>query len=380
MSSAIAFLVAGLTEFTGVAELGLVAGGGIVLCLLAAMAVLPAIIKLCDAPRSDAASAHAPGLPPLDQAVRGPAAAGPDRAASWSRRPWPSGMTRLRYDYNLLHLQPAGLESVELEQKLLAETKESVYFALSMAKTPGGSRRPQGAISCNSLRWSGWTRSPRGFPPALEEKRPIIERIRNRLAGLPERPPQIPVASPTELGQMLSADAAADVRQLADGPLPAASCRRSAACWASCRPTEYYARLSEYQQRVAADLLDRLHLLHSVANPEPPQAERPAGGLASRFVGRNGSHLLRIYVKGDFWDIENMRQFVAQVRTVDRGRDRQPGADLRSLAADAAELRARGAVRPGGDPAGGLSQLRHPRLDAPGDRSPWRWPCCRCSA
>ena len=80
---------------------------------------------------------------------------------------------------------------------------------------------------------------------------------------------------------------------------------------------EYYKRLSEYQQRVAADLLERLHLLQSVANPEPPRPTDLPQGLASRFVGSGGSHLLRIYVKGDFWDIDNMRQFVDQVRSVD---------------------------------------------------------------
>ena len=149
-----------------------------------------------------------------------------------------------------------------------------------------------------------------------QEKRPIIERIRSRLAGLPERPPQIRVASPSELGQSFSAvqpllaanvqmakfqQQLQEIRSLLDR-LPEA---------------EYRKRLSEYQQRVAADLLERLHLLQSVANPEPPQPSDLPPGLASRFVGRNGSHLLRIYVKGDFWDIDNMKNFVDQVRTVD---------------------------------------------------------------
>jgi uncharacterized membrane protein YdfJ with MMPL/SSD domain len=82
-------------------------------------------------------------------------------------------------------------------------------------------------------------------------------------------------------------------------------------------PAEYYARLSEYQQRVAGDLLGRLHVLRSVANPEPPSLSDLPEGLVTRFVGRSGVHLLRIYVKGDIWDIKNMEQFVAQVRSVD---------------------------------------------------------------
>ena len=44
-----------------------------------------------------------------------------------------SGMHDLRYDHNLLNLQPDGLESVEVEKKLLEECDQSVWYALSIA-------------------------------------------------------------------------------------------------------------------------------------------------------------------------------------------------------------------------------------------------------
>ena len=43
--------MAGFTDFRGVAQLGVIAGGGIMLCWLAAMTVLPALIQLFDARR-----------------------------------------------------------------------------------------------------------------------------------------------------------------------------------------------------------------------------------------------------------------------------------------------------------------------------------------
>jgi uncharacterized protein len=58
-------------------------------------------------------------------------------------------------------------------------------------------------------------------------------------------------------------------------------------------------------------------LLQSVANPNPPGPSDLPPALASRFVGKSGCHLLRIYVKGDFWNIDNMKNFVDQVRSVD---------------------------------------------------------------
>ena len=48
ITTALAFLTASLTHFRGVAELGIIAGGGIVLCLVAAMVVMPALLKLGD--------------------------------------------------------------------------------------------------------------------------------------------------------------------------------------------------------------------------------------------------------------------------------------------------------------------------------------------
>ena len=52
VTSAIAFFATGLTEFSGVAQLGIIAGGGVLLCWLAQMTVLPAMIRLVDRYRS----------------------------------------------------------------------------------------------------------------------------------------------------------------------------------------------------------------------------------------------------------------------------------------------------------------------------------------
>jgi hopanoid biosynthesis associated RND transporter like protein HpnN len=314
VSTAVAFFMTGLTGFTGVAELGVISGGGVLLCLVGSVVVLPAMVRLVDVRRPvhllPVALDFHRWIAPFVARPRTVVFAGAAVTVALG-----CGLSRLRYDYNLLHMQPADLECVELEEKLVSQAKESAYFALSLVKTPEEAE----------LRKAKFLQLPTvervdeiatRFPTNLKDKQAIIEDIRNRLDGLPERAPQIRVASPTELGKMLSAiqPLMSANRQMAQfqsqlweingllGQLP---------------PSEYYARLSEYQQRVATDLLGRLHLLRSVANPEPPQLGDLPDGLVSRFVGRNGSHLLRIYVKGDFWDIDNMQRFVSDVRSVD---------------------------------------------------------------
>ncbi len=313
-TTATAFFMAGATEFRGVAELGLIAGGGILLCLLAAVAVLPAMIYLSDHQRC-----YKPLPVPLDlQSWMTPAFRRPrlllliTLGASGALG---LGVSRLWYDHNLLNLQPEGLESVELEKRLLSESSRSVWYALSIAESPEHGQqlkkhfeRQPSVERVESLAWF--------FPADQEDKHPWIARIHDRLAGLPERPPRIPVDPPAELGRglaVLQERLAGDGRTLrtqrqlelirdALRRMPLAEC---------------YERMTEYQQRMAGDLLSRLHTLRTIANPEPPQLTDLPKGLVTRFVGQDGRHLLKIYAKGDIWDMDAMQRFVHEVRAVD---------------------------------------------------------------
>ena len=48
MTTVVAFFATGTTTFTGIAELGIIAGGGILLCALAQLFVLPALVRVVD--------------------------------------------------------------------------------------------------------------------------------------------------------------------------------------------------------------------------------------------------------------------------------------------------------------------------------------------
>ena len=67
LTTALAFCTAAMTRFTGIAELGVIAGGGIMLCILGAILVLPAMIMLSDSRRS---SAKFPAPLPLDRVLQ----------------------------------------------------------------------------------------------------------------------------------------------------------------------------------------------------------------------------------------------------------------------------------------------------------------------
>jgi hypothetical protein len=154
------------------------------------------------------------------------------------------------------------------------------------------------------------------FPSDKELESSIIADIRQQLEHLPVRPPQIFPDTPEDLDQAvarlqtvlakngcsLQIKRQTEQIRIALQRLPFSECGR---------------RLSWYQEQVAADLLNRLCLLRSVANPEPPRQTDLPNALIRRFVGKNGWHLLRVYSKGSIWDMAAMEKFVCEVRSVD---------------------------------------------------------------
>ncbi|NLF06740.1 MAG: MMPL family transporter [Pirellulaceae bacterium] len=269
LTSAVAFFAAVLTEFPGVSQFGLLAGCGIILCWLSQATVLPAMIRLSD---SDGLRENLPApldlrgwLRPLFAFPRLSLAGGAAVVAACA-----VGIHYLHYDFNLLNLQPSGLESVELEHKLFEQTNRSAWYAISIADTP------QEALA----RRAAFEKLPSvekvieiasAIPPDVEEKRPIIERINRCLAMFPPNEARMPGA-------------------IGGGNLPAVSLPGN---------------------------LGALRRLQTVACPEPPRLNDLPECITSRFLGKNGKFMLQVYGKVNIWDVEPMGRFVAEVRTVD---------------------------------------------------------------
>ncbi len=316
ITTALAFFSAGFTSFTGVVELGVIAGGGILLCAVAMLWVLPAMIAICDRRRggdqipsplnvqASVAPLFRPGILPWIILGSIVATAGLGM-----------GMSRLWYDHNLLNLQPRGLESVELERKLLRDNDQSVWFALSIAESREELlNRKEQFLALDSVERVEEIVSL--LPPDHERKRPVIEQIHNRLSNLPERPPRIAVDSPETVGRYL-----AGLQEVVALGQPGARCERALEqvrdALRRLPLAECYERLTSFQQQMAGDLLSRLHMLQGISNPEPPKFDDLPIGLVTRFVGKTDRFLLKIYGRGNIWDMDNLAGFVEDVRSVD---------------------------------------------------------------
>jgi hopanoid biosynthesis associated RND transporter like protein HpnN len=314
VTTSVAFFSAALTSFVGVAELGLIAGGGILLCCAAELLVLPAAVALVD--RSflgrripEPVPVHA-WLAPL---VRHPRFV--SLAAVAGTLALAGGLHEIDYDHNLLNMQADGLESVEVEKKLLEECDQSVWYALSIADSREQLLERKARLE--ALPSVERIDEIASLLPVDEElKRPTIERIRDRLATLPERPPEIPVDRLDALGEAL-AWAQGEASKRPGGLRTAWHLERARESLRTKGPEECYRSLAAFQQRAAGDLLSRLHALAAVSNPEPPALDDLPPSLVERFVGSSGRHLLKIYGRGDIWNFESLERFVHDVRSVD---------------------------------------------------------------
>jgi hopanoid biosynthesis associated RND transporter like protein HpnN len=317
LTTAVAFFAAGFTSFTGVAELGIIAGAGVLICCVAELIVLPAVVVLVDR-RVDKRSPNRNMPEPLavhlwiEPLLRNP------RRLLVSTMIFTGlvslGVTQLWYDHNLLNLQADGLESVELEQRLLTECNQSVWYAVSIADSREELlARKEQLLKLDSIERTEEIVSL--LPADHEVKQPIIARIQKRLSSMPERPPLIPVDKPEDLGRAFSqlesffvenhySSSARRIEQVRDAlrRLPLSDC---------------YAMLSYFQQQMAGDLLSRLYLLRGMADPEPPKLTDLPASLVHRFVGQHDRHLLKIYGRGNIWDMDALSRFVHDVRSVD---------------------------------------------------------------
>ncbi len=133
VTTAAAFGATALTQFKGMAEMGIIAGGGILLCLVAVLTSFPAMLaitrrwKQIIRHRAGGETAHfAHGW--LDSVDFHPKAALVVAAIAVGLAVIPA--LRVRYDPNVLNLHPPGIESVVWERRLVDDDAGSVWSAL----------------------------------------------------------------------------------------------------------------------------------------------------------------------------------------------------------------------------------------------------------
>ncbi len=315
VTNCVPFLILTMVGFRGVAELGLIATIGVMLCQFAACSVLPALLgllerrnyRLSSRGRQDLDSLHC-GLKPWGGAMVSLAAIITVLGFL--------GVSRTRFDIHLLKMQNPQLESVQTELMLVSSGKSSVLTALVPAANLEQARQFEDKIRALSSVAEVIALST--FLPRVEEGeeslvRDLLEarsRLVTLLGGLTGMAP-LDAAAATRMFSLLeklrpSNDVGAQfqtvelelqrrLEQRGPGPLIDA--------------INEMVRQTEVKSKEVTGLL-------LLQEPDPLRTEQLPGELLTRLRGQDGTFVLRVFPRDDIWQAANLHSFLKDLRTV----------------------------------------------------------------
>jgi hopanoid biosynthesis associated RND transporter like protein HpnN len=300
------------TDFRGVSDLGVLAGGGVLLCFFSTLSVLPALLKLDSrmgrGPQVLGKLASAEGwLARHDGLITGLSGALILVALFMS--------TRVGFTYDLLSLQAQDIDSVQTEKAMLREYNSTVLSGAVLVSGEEEARRVTQKL--RQLATVGQVSTITDFlpqvsprkadlvkqlvedvrnlqvptPVALDRARDLLS-LQNKLKEIEERTSHVPrdptvVAAVEELKQV--------VLEMNPGPLQDG--------------------LKSFQATVLGDFTKVL-LLMKAQKAQPLQLSELPEELVIRYVSPKGTYLLNVQPSLDIWKRDNLQRFLTDVDSV----------------------------------------------------------------
>ncbi len=361
MTTAVAFLAMALTNFKVIQEMGIICGGGMIVCLIPMMTLLPVMLFRGSQNALDQYSVpHKPAKPPIWRSRI---------ERIWLNRPISvvvitvaltalalGQFHKVYFDYDLLNMQSAGLPAVVFEKKLINSTPQSVLFAAVEANTPEEaveleeklSKLP--SVSTNISMASYLTEK-------VGDKLKLIGEIKQEIAPIHFQPADTePVNLPALSTTLYSTygymgNAVETIRQGDSNSPPASIAIQAAGDDHPVAPTNAVStsdqelidqllalqqslnnlrkqmlnmneavaseKLAAFQQSLFNDVHGTFQSIHDQDNSSRLQVDDLPPALRHRFIGVTGKYLIQVYPKKDVWKHENQEEFVKELGTVD---------------------------------------------------------------
>lgn len=331
VTTALAFYCAALTSFLGIAELGMIAGTGILLCTLATFTCLPAMVAVVD--RNGRAQAlpnpfqgrllrqmtsRYPGLVLICSIalISGVAWKSFDWTGPIELGNWPKPL--LKYDHNLLNMQAEGLESVEAQKRIFDSSSNSLLYAISLADSPEEARRRKEQFEALPSVHHVEDLASRLPDVPFNENQLMVQGFHAMLARLPEKLPDPAMSIPGEVGMRLEdfyrflkkrpGEESSRVATMLDRFLDKLN---------DSSMSDQMQMLVEFEYRLRYSLLAQLRALNDASNPQAVTTADLPAELQMRYISREGKWLLQVFPKFPIWDMEPLEQFVRELRSVD---------------------------------------------------------------
>jgi uncharacterized protein len=327
LTTAGAFFAMCFTDFKGIREMGIITGAGMVLSLVPMMTMLPALILRGRQNKIDQESHERRSTRArleriwLDRPITVAAVVVLGTLAALIP------MRRVYFDYNLLHMQSSGLPAVEFEQKLINSASKSVLYAAVVAPTKEEALRLETQLT-NLPTVASVDTMAKYLVGDQSPKLQIIRDIKNEVAPIRFAPID---PDPVEIGELsrtlwsLSGYLGLALAEVAKENLPDLE-KTLSSLQKSIDNLRYEMlnsdrrqaslKLAAYQRALFEDLAQTFKTIRTQEDQSPLTEEGLPPNLRSRFIGRDGQHLLQVYPKYDVWQRKEQEDFVREVRTV----------------------------------------------------------------
>lgn len=335
LTTAGAFLAMVFTDFRGIREMGIICGGGLLLCFVVMMTLLPVLLlrgrqNVIDRRmKEDIARARIENI--------------------WLERPvWVLGFTlvlsalaatqiyrgKVKFDYNLMQMQSPTLSSVVYEQLLFRSAGQSLLSAAFLATNLDQ------AIALEDKIGKLTTVADIEPPPDVLEnfiesnqvrKLPLITSIKETVAPLNFSPPD---TRPVDLDDLsarlysLYGYCGAALEQIGTND-PALSSQlnllrqsietfRTTMLSGDPEALAGHARkLGEFQQAFFNDIHDTFESFKTQNTSSTLTVNDLPVALRDQFVSPDGQYLIQVFPKTDVWQRKNQEAFIGQMRAID---------------------------------------------------------------
>ena len=324
-----AFLAMAFTDFKGIQEMGVICGGGLLVCLIPMMTMLPVLLLQGRQNRID----HDEGNVAERRA----------RIENlWLQRPVlvtcvtvalcavaATQIHKVYFDYNLLHMQSAGLPAVEYENKLLNSADKSVLFGAVIATNQQDAAALISRLT-NLPSVAGVESITKYLGGDQNEKLKLVRAIKADLTPISFSPADLKPVNISELSGTLyslygylgaaSTEIQKDepdlARQLNSLRQAVTELRKEMFRGDAANIQTSSLKLAAFQQALFNDVRQTFQALKTQDSDAPLRPQDLPQALRDRFVGVTGKYLLMVYPKKDVWKRENQKEFIAQVQTV----------------------------------------------------------------
>jgi hopanoid biosynthesis associated RND transporter like protein HpnN len=341
LTTACAFLTLLVSQTAGMREFGIVAGSGVVFCMLASIVVLPAMLSLRDKIlikiRKEKYSVKSTDFSFL----------GDIATVISKRRVWILtgsflvtilllySAINITFDYNLLNLEPVGLTSIELQHEMEHEFDITPDFAMITAESIEDARRI--ADEAKELKMIGMVTSISEYIPSRDEQQkrlPIIREIRSDL----ENNREITPLSVDNMDDFIN-----ELHRLEDNIIELAQlaylggqdkvdkkCKELVGDLEAADRKSMIMALVEVLKFREERGLEILNLFHTqfephfrevalgMASATPISLDDLPRNITDRFVNKDGNkYLVTIYPKDQIWDLEFLKRFTEQMQRLD---------------------------------------------------------------